>query len=435
MRWGPAAYPASHHESRPGCRAPPPAHGCARTIDNRPVTESAADLAERAARVLPGGVTHAARAYSPPLYVARSEGAHKWLVDGRRLIDYTMGHGALLLGHAHPAVVEAVRTQAARGTHYGAGHPLEVEWAESISAMVASVDEVRFTASGTEAAMLAVRVARTATGRDVLVKLDGHFHGWSDAVSVNLVDGEPRPAVGVPAAQLQTTTVVRAGDLDALRGALGTGSVAAVVFEGSGAHYGREPLPEGYARALRAECDRAGALLIIDEVVTGFRVATGGMQSLLGVRPDLSMFGKVMAGGLPGGALGGRRDLMELLASSVEHPGTFNANPLTAAAGIATLAICATGAPQEEASTTAATLETGWREVMRQRGARGRVWRLASIIHLHLDDAAMQGALARRMREEGVDLLHTSAFCSAVHSEDDIAESIAALDRALSTRS
>jgi glutamate-1-semialdehyde 2,1-aminomutase len=395
------------------------------------VTDRSAELAGRAARVLPGGTTHAARAYSPPLYVARAQGSHKWLVDGRMLVDYTMGHGALLLGHAHPAVVAAVQDQVARGTHYGAGHPLEVEWAERVCALVASVDEVRFTASGTEAAMLAVRVARAATGRDVLIKLDGHFHGWSDAVSANLVDGEPRMATGVPDAQLQTTTVLRAGDTAGLRAALDTGRVAAVVFEGSGAHYGRDPLPDGYAATLRAECDRAGTLLIIDEVVTGFRVAIGGMQSVLDIRPDLSMFGKVMAGGLPGGALGGRRDLMELLASTIEHPGTFNANPLTAAAGIATLDICASGAPQDAAAETAAQLEDGWRDVMQRRGVGGRVWRLASIIHVRLDDPAAHATLAGRMREEGVDRLHTSAICSAVHTDEDVAASVAALDRAL----
>ena len=178
------------------------------TVDNRPVT-NATDLAGRAARVLPGGTTHAARdLLAHRCTSTRSEGSHKWLVDGRMLVDYTMGHGALLLGHAHPTVVAAVQAQVARGTHYGAGHPLEVEWAERICAMVESVDEVRFTASGTEAAMLAVRVARAATGRDVLVKLDGHFHGWSDPVSANLVDGEPRTATGVPVTQLLTTRVV-----------------------------------------------------------------------------------------------------------------------------------------------------------------------------------------------------------------------------------
>jgi glutamate-1-semialdehyde 2,1-aminomutase len=395
------------------------------------MVSTADDLATRAAAVLPGGTTHAARAYSPPLYVARSEGAHKWLVDGRELIDYTMGHGALLLGHAHPLVVAAVQEQAARGTHYGAGHPLEVEWAERICAMVESVDEVRFTASGTEAAMLSLRVARAATGRDLVVKLDQHFHGWSDAVSVNLEEGMPRPATGVPAAELETTTVIPADDVAALRTVLDGEMVAAVIFEGSGARYGHQPLQPGYADALREECDRTGTVLVIDEVVTGFRVATGGMQSVLGIRPDLSLFGKVMAGGLPGGALGGRRDLMELLATTITHPGTFNANPLTAAAGIATLDVCATEAPQRAATQAALRLESGWRDVLRRRAVPGRVWRLASIVHLELDDPGEQATVATRLRVEGIDLLHTSAFVSAVHSEEDILATVRALDRAL----
>jgi glutamate-1-semialdehyde 2,1-aminomutase len=363
--------------------------------------------------------------------VVRASGSRKWLVDGRELVDYTMGHGALLLGHAHPAVVDAVCAQAGRGTHYGAGHPLEVEWAERICSMVVSVDEVRFTASGTEAAMLALRVARAATARDVVVKLEEHFHGWSDALSVDLVDGVPQPAAGVAAVQLQTTRVIPSGDVAALRAALAPGDVAAVIFEGSGAHYGRIPLPEGFASAIRRECDRSGTLLVIDEVVTGFRVAPGGMQALLGIRPDLSVFGKVMAGGLPGGAVGGRRELMELLASRIAHPGTFNANPLTASAGIATLRICADGRPQETAEATAVALEAGWRDVLHRRGVDGRVWRLSSIVHLELADPAGQAGLAGSLRDHGVDLLHTSAFCSAVHSEADVAATVDALDAVL----
>ena len=402
---------------------------------NGAVDLAADDLAHRASRVLPGGSTHAARSYSPPLYVTRASGSHKWLVDGRELVDYTMGHGALLLGHAHPAIVDAVRLQVGRGTHYGAGHPLEVEWAEAISALVASVDEVRFTSSGTEAVMLALRVARTATGRDVVVKLDDHFHGWSDAVSVNLAGGVPRPATGVPALQTELTRVIPSGDAAALAEVLAPGDVAAVIFEGSGAHYGRVPLADGFAAELRTACDRAGALLIIDEVVTGFRVAIGGMQSVLGVRPDLSVFGKVMAGGLPGGAVGGRRGLMELLATRIAHPGTFNANPLSAAAGIAMLALCADGRPQEIATATAIALESGWRDVLDGRGVAGRTWRLASIVHLALDDPRRQATLAVQLREEGVDLLHTSAFCSAVHSADDVAATVAALDRVLASTS
>jgi glutamate-1-semialdehyde 2,1-aminomutase len=393
--------------------------------------DTAADLARRAVRVLPGGSTHAARSYSPPLYVVRSSGSRKWLVDGRELIDYTMGHGALLLGHAHPDVVEAVCTQASRGTHYGAGHPLEVEWAERICSMVESVDEVRFTASGTEAAMLALRVARAATARDVVVTLDEHFHGWSDAVSVQLVGGVARTTAGVPAAQLCSTRVIPSGDVEALRAALAPGDVAAVILEGSGAHYGRIPLPDGYVAAAREECDRAGTQLVIDEVVTGFRVEPGGMQERLGIRPDLSIFGKVMAGGLPGGAVGGRRDLMELLATRIAHPGTFNANPLTASAGIATLRVCADGRPQEAAASAAAALESGWAEVMRRRGVPGRVWRLASIVHLELAEPRRQAMLAAQLRELGTDLLHTSAFVSAVHSAADIEATVAALDSVL----
>ncbi|MHB8718353.1 MAG: aspartate aminotransferase family protein [Candidatus Dormibacteria bacterium] len=389
------------------------------------------DLARRAVRVLPGGVTHVARAYSPALYVTRAQGSRKWLVDGRELVDYTMGHGALLLGHAHPAVVAAVSEQAARGTHYGAGHPLEVEWAELICGLVASVDRVRFTASGTEAAMLALRVARAATGRDVVVKLDDHFHGWSDAVSVNLSGGEAVPSTGVPATVLETTRAVPDGDIVALREALAAGDVAAVILEASGAHYGRFPLPEGFVAGARAACDEVGTLLVVDEVVTGFRVAPGGMQARLGVRPDLSLFGKVMAGGLPGGAVGGRHDLMDLIATRIEHPGTFNGNPLTAAAGIATLRLCEDGAVQDAATRVAMAIQAGWDDVMRRRGVGGQVSRLASILHLQLHDVAASPALGNAMRAHGVDLLRLSGFCSAVHTEEDVEATVAALDAAL----
>ncbi len=395
------------------------------------MTHTAADLAARAARVLPGGVTHSARAYEPPLYVTRAKGSHKWLVDGRELVDYTMGHGALLLGHAHPAIVEAVQRQVGDGTHFGARHALEVEWAELICSLVESVDEVRFTASGTEAAMLALRVARAATGRVVVLKLDHHFHGWSDAVSVNLVDGRPVVAPGVAPLQAEMTRVVRGGDLEVLRHALGRGDVAALLLEASGAHYGQVPLPAGYVAAALEECERVGTLLVVDEVVTGFRVAPGGMQSLLGIRPHLSMFGKVMAGGLPAGAVGGRRDLMELLASRIAHPGTFNANPLSAAAGTRMLQLCADGAPQAAASAFATELESGWRAVLERCGVEGRVWRLASIVHLELADPGRQSLLAADLREAGVDLLHTSAFCSSVHTADDLSATVAALERVL----
>ena len=405
---------------------------------------STADLTARAARVLPGGATHVARAYQPAIYVARAQGARKWLVDGREVVDYTMGHGALLLGHAHPAVVEAVQNQVARGTHYGAASPLEVEWAELIAHMVASVDEVRFTASGTEAGMLAARLARDATGRDLLLKLDDHFHGWYDAVSVNLdQNGRAVAPPGVPDGVAAYTRVVPAGDVDALGKALADRRVAAMFVEASGAHYGRVPLDAAYLRTAAQVCREAGTLLVVDEVVTGFRVAPGGIQSTLGLMPDLTTFGKVMAGGLPGGAVGGRREVMELLSAGpadapvpgspphIPHPGTWNANPLTAAAGIATLQVVGDGAAQHTADEYAVRLEAQIGEAFAAAGIAGRVWRLSSIVHCTLDDAPLQAGLSNALREHGVDMLRTSGFCSVVHGDAELEWTRTAFDRAL----
>lgn len=404
----------------------------------------ASDLSARADRVLGGGATHAIRSYAPAIHVERAQGARKWLVDGRELVDYTMGHGALLLGHAHPAVVSAVQEQVACGTHYGAAHPLEVEWAELICRMVPSVEQVRFTASGTEAGMLAARLARCATGRDVVLKVDDHFHGWYDSLAVNLgSNGGVASPPGVPQVVASATRVVRSGDLDALRGALADGAVAAMFIEASGAHYGREQLPHEYVRGAAELCREFGTLFVVDEVVTGFRVAPGGMQEVIGVRPDLSTFGKIMAGGLPGGAVGGRRDVMELLrldpsgsaspdgTPHVVHPGTFNANPLSAVAGIATLKLVADGTAQRTAGAYAERLEAAIRASFADAGVDGRVWRLSSMVHCELADASLQARLGVALRDEGVDLLRTSAFCSVVHGDAEMDWTRAAFDRAL----
>ncbi len=395
-------------------------------------TRAGSDLAERAHHVLPGGATHAARAYDPPIYVTRASGSRKWLVDGTELIDYTMGHGALILGHAHPVVVDAIREQASRGTHYGAASPLEVEWAELITSMVPSAGKVRFTQSGTEAAMLALRVARAATGRDRIVKLQEHFHGWSDVVTPYLdAGGDVRTPPGVPPLLGTLTTVVPAGDVPALTAQLERRDVAAVILEVSGAHYGRIPIDPAFISAARAACTATGTVLVFDEVVTGFRVAPGGMQAVLGITPDMTILGKVMSGGLPAGAVAGRADLLELLATSIEHPGTFNANPLSAAAGIATLRIIADGTPQRTADAYASSLEREWTSALAAAGIGGQVRRLSSILHVGLDDPAAHGRLANAMRAEGVDPLHTSAFCSAVHTIADLEQSSAAFARAI----
>jgi glutamate-1-semialdehyde 2,1-aminomutase len=402
------------------------------TVTEAVHTRAHIDLAERARQVLPGGATHASRSYDPRIYVARSSGSRKWLIDGTELIDYTMGHGALLLGHAHPAIVTAVQEQVARGTHYGAAHPLEVEWAELITALVPSADKVRFTASGTEAVMLALRVARAATGRDRILKLQEYFHGWSDAVSPFLDrDGRTRTPAGVPAALGLLTTVVRTDDPADLEAALAGGDVAAVIMEASGAHYGQLPLDPSFIAAARAASTATGTVLIFDEVVTGFRVAPGGMQSVLGITPDISVLGKVMAGGLPSGAVAGRGALLELLATTIAHPGTFNANPLSAVAGIATLRLVADGAPQRTADAYATSLAAEWTGALATAGIPGTIRRLSSILHIFLGEPSAQARIANAMRAEGVDILNTSAFCSSVHTIADLEQSVAAFARAI----
>ncbi len=395
-------------------------------------TRAHADLAERARRVLPGGSTHASRTYDPRIYVARSRGSRKWLIDGTELIDYTMGHGALLLGHAPLAVVEAIREQVGNGTHYGAAHPLEVEWAELITSLVPSAEKVRFTASGTEAVMLALRVAQVATGRDRIVKLQDHFHGWSDVVSPYLdADGTTRTPVGVPEALGELTHVVPADDPAALLAELARGDVAAVIMEASGAHYGQIPLDPDFIAAARAACTATGTLLVFDEVVTGFRVAPGGMQAVLGIIPDISVLGKVMAGGLPAGAVAGRADLLELLATAIAHPGTFNANPLSAAAGITTLRLIADGVAQRTAEDYAIRLAGEWTAALAVAGIPGTIRRLASILHILLGDPRSHSRVANAMRAEGVDILNTSAFCSSVHTQADLEQTAAAFARAI----
>jgi glutamate-1-semialdehyde 2,1-aminomutase len=395
-------------------------------------TRAHADLAERARRVLPGGSTHASRTYDPRIYVARSSGSRKWLIDGTELIDYTMGHGALLLGHAHPAVVEAVREQVGNGTHYGAAHPLEVEWAELIASLVPSAEKVRFTASGTEAVMLALRVARVATGRDRIVKLQDHFHGWSDIVSPYLdANGATRTPIGVPEALGELTQVVGTDDPAGLLAALARGDVAAVIMEASGAHYGQIPLDPAFIAAAREACTASGTVLVFDEVVTGFRVSPGGMQAVLGITPDISVLGKVMAGGLPSGAVAGRADLLELLATAIAHPGTFNANPLSAVAGITTLRLIADGVPQRTAEDYATSLARAWTAALASAGIPGTIRRLASILHISLGDPRAHSRIANAMRAEGVDILNTSAFCSSVHTQADLEQTATAFARAI----
>ncbi|HEY7950894.1 MAG TPA: glutamate-1-semialdehyde 2,1-aminomutase [Solirubrobacterales bacterium] len=302
---------------------------------------------ERAQRVLPGGVNSPVRAMRQigrePVFVERGEGCELVDVDGNRYLDWVGSWGPLILGHADPNVLAAVERAAARGTSFGAATAAEVELAEEVAARVPSIEMVRMTSSGTEAAMSAARLARAVTGREVVVKFAGAYHGHSDGLLATAGSGLATLAIpgspGVTAAQAAGTVVVPWNDRDAVERALSGHSVAAVLAEPIAANMGVVPPEEGFLELLRTACDATGALLVFDEVITGFRVARGGAQQLYGIEPDLTVMGKVIGGGLPAAAFGGPRELMERIAPAgdVYQAGTLSGNPLATAAGLATL--------------------------------------------------------------------------------------------------
>jgi glutamate-1-semialdehyde 2,1-aminomutase len=425
-------------------------------------------LHEKASTLFPDGVTHDIRYFQPfPIYVERAQGAHKWDADGHRLIDYILGHGALLLGHNHPAVKDAVAQQLQRGTHYGASHELEIEWAQRVHELIPSAEAVRFTSSGTEATMMAIRLARAFTGRKTLVRFAQHFHGWND----NVV-GSPPPegvhprALGVPDETLSNVVVIPQNDPGLLRQTLREEEVAAVILEPTGASWGSLPLDPGMLPLLREETRSAGALLIFDEVITGFRVSPGGVQAATGITPDLTTLAKILAGGLPGGAVAGRRDVLSLIEFSgsarsdfggrIPHPGTFNANPLSAAAGSSALGVVATGEPNVKASELCASLVRQLNDAIGEEGIAGCAYGDASMFHLVLGAecpppidgfswnwAGKPGskisqtpldvfwALRRGMLNEGVDLMGAGGMLSNAHTPEDIASTVEAFRRTL----
>jgi len=301
-------------------------------------------LFERGCRVMPGAVSSPVRSFSSvggtPYFVARAEGAHVWDVEGRRYTDYVQSYGAVIAGHAHPVITEAVTKAAAEGTSYGAPTEREVLLAEAIVERVPSVDRVRLVSSGTEATMTAVRIARGFTARSRIVKFAGCYHGHSDGLLAEAGSGLAQhglPAsAGVPPELVAQTTVVPFNVVPAL-----DSDVAAVIVEPVAANMGLVPPAPGFLDGLRAECGRVGALLIFDEVISGFRLGPAGAQGLVDVTPDLSCFGKVIGGGLPVGAVGGRADVMDVLAplGPVYQAGTLSGNPLATAAGLAALSL------------------------------------------------------------------------------------------------
>ncbi len=358
-------------------------------------TPSSAALYERARQLFPSGVTHDARYMLPhPVVIDRAQGSRKWDIDGNEYVDYFGGHGALLLGHNHPAIVEAVTRQLSKSTHLGASTELEVEWAELITELVPCAEKVRFTSSGTEAGLLAMRIARAFTGRATVVRLLSHFHGWQDQTNFGVhshFDGS-LPA-GITAEVASNIILSTPNDANHLKQILESrDDVAAVMLEPTGSSFGRFPTTPEFIEAIRQLTSERDVLLIFDEVISGFRCAPGGAQECYGVTPDLAMLAKTMAGGLPGGAVVGRADVMDTLTmrsdpiwnrdKRVTHYGTYNANPLSACAGIAALKIIAAGAANRQVNERAETLRQGLGQVIDEQGLNWLVYGRFSEFHI-----------------------------------------------------
>src|SRR5450631_4315583 len=360
------------------------------------------ELFAEALRYIPGGVNSPVRAFravgGTPFFAQKAHGSRVEDIDGNVYLDYVCTWGPSILGHAHPDVIAAVKAAADRGTSFGIPNPLEVELARKICEWVPSVQKVRMTNSGTEATMSAIRLARGFTRRDKIVKFEGCYHGHVDSLLVKagsgaLTLGQPDSA-GIPAALAALTLALPFNDLDALRLAFerNKGEIAAVIVEPIPANAGLILPSPGYLETMRELCSAHGTLLIFDEVMTGFRVARGGAQELLGVRPDLSCFGKVIGGGLPVGALGGRAEIMDFLAplGPVYQAGTLSGNPLAMAAGLAQLKILEEQDIFAKLEKLGAQLETETRAALKSAGLDYVFYRIGSMFCLFFTGKAVR---------------------------------------------
>jgi len=398
-------------------------------------------LFERAQRVMPGGVSSPVRAFrsvgGTPYFVADAEGAWVTDVEGRRYLDYVQSYGAIILGHAHPAVVAAVRDAAGRGTTYGAPTPGEVLLCEELTRRVPAMEMARLVSSGTEATMSAIRLARGITGRDVLVKFAGCYHGHSDSLLAEggsgIADQGITGSAGVTKGAVADTIVAPFNVVPEL-----TDDVAAVIVEPVAANMGLVPPAPGFLEGLREACTAAGALLIFDEVITGCRIAAGGATEHFGVVPDLWCFGKVIGGGLPVGAFGGRREVMGNLAplGDVYQAGTLSGNPIATAAGLAVLQLLDDTAYTMLAG-RAAELERALRDAISGAGLPVQVPRVGTLVGLHFSDtpitnydearSAVGNGLYRRffraLLDRGVAMApgpYEALFPSLAHTWDEI---------------
>jgi len=419
------------------------------------------DLLERARNILVGGVNSPVRAFravgGSPLLIDRASGSRLWDADGREYVDYVCSWGALILGHAHPDIVDAITDQARRGTSYGMTSPLEIDLAERIARAIPSIERIRFVSSGTEATMSAIRAARAFTKRDLLLKFEGGYHGHSDSFLVEAGSGLATLGIssspGVPRALAMLTLNAPYNNTAAVERLFAehTGKIAAVIIEPIAANMG-VVLPEpGFLESLRRITEREGALLIFDEVITGFRLAYGGAQNVYGLKPDITVLGKIIGGGLPVAAYGGRREILDQIAphGPVYQAGTLSGNPLAMRAGLTTLGLLEDPVFYRPLNARAERLANGIGEALGESALSGQVNRSGSLLTLFFasepvrdyagakrSDTTRFAAFFREMLARGV-LLPPSQFeaifVSASHSDEDISRTLAAVRESLKT--
>lgn len=410
----------------------------------------------------PDGVTHEVRYLLPfPLYMDHGSGPRKWDVDGNEYVGYVMGHGALILGHCHPAIVEEVNNQIVKGTHLGFNTVNEIRWTKAIKALMPSIEKVRFHSSGTEATLMAFRLSRAYTGKSKILKFSNHFHGWQDYAAVS---GGTYGCAGVPQKTVETVEVLDPGNIDAVEQLIKKdGDIAAIILEPTGAKGGALPVKPEFLQELRDVTQRHGVVLIFDEVVTGFRTGSGGAQKKYGITPDLTTLAKIVAGGFPGGAVGGKAEIVDMIkhrddeqwnkTKRVAHPGTYNANPMSAVVGSRCLEIIAKEPINERAEKTGLELRDTLNDIIKRKGIHAFVHGYGAMAYLvwgvdydgdrglcTAPHAKLLGSLEsettkifrRAMLNNGVDVMSGHQFIlSATHGKKELDDTAAAFETSL----